>query len=249
MDASGVVPVLDAAAVVAVTDAAAAPTKFFLEKDSKLAATCQEAFKQLFDLAKQLEPEQFTPLPELLVAGFSEDQIWEQIELYNAPLQKFVKRSLKRPLKKLDELELESYPDKAAERAESKRASQLEAARAAARMELAGGMSGSDDDMGESDDEEQDGGGLADREATGGQPKVAARKRKKRHEMENTFFSLEDMERFADEGEDEMNKKYDDDDEEDDDDMAAMYGDDVGDDDDDDDDDEEGGKRPAIQRF
>ena len=65
-------------------------TEALLEQREALGDDCQLAVKQLFDLAKKLEPKTFTPLAELLVEGFTLDQIWEQIELYNVPLQRYV---------------------------------------------------------------------------------------------------------------------------------------------------------------
>ena len=96
MDASAVEPVMAQTVLKAVTDAAVEPQKFFMETNSALADSCEQAVKELFDLAKRVEPTQlkFGPLPELLVAGFTEDQIWEQIELYNTPLQRYVTRSV-----------------------------------------------------------------------------------------------------------------------------------------------------------
>ena len=38
-----------------------------LDKREELGEECQRAVKELFDLAKRLEPKRFTPLPELLV--------------------------------------------------------------------------------------------------------------------------------------------------------------------------------------
>ena len=66
-----------------------------LDKREELGEECQRAVKALFDLAKRLEPKRFTPLPELLVEGFTLDQIWEQLALYNAPLLKYSQRRLR----------------------------------------------------------------------------------------------------------------------------------------------------------
>ena len=70
------------------------------EKDT--AQSCEAVCKQLFDLAHKLKPVNFSPLEDLLVDGFTLDQIWEEIQLYNHPACSYVERKLKPFLKKPD---------------------------------------------------------------------------------------------------------------------------------------------------
>ena len=189
-----------------------------LDKREELGEECQRAVKVLFDLAKRLEPKRFTPLPELLVEGFTLDQIWEQLALYNAPLLKYSQRRLRSHLAQPQDVDLPVPAD-------SEEDEEDEQAGAAAGSDSDDDpYSGfrSDGDEAESSDESdpeaaaskarrrlrrQDGAAAA---AVGGADgsKGPRRERKKRHAMENSFFSFDDMEKFMDEAEEEYMNEY-----------------------------------------
>ncbi|ORY46862.1 Mpp10 protein, partial [Rhizoclosmatium globosum] len=62
----------------------------FLVPDVTLSNTLLDAAKWMFDLAKHSEPFEMSPLAELLTDGFDLDQIWEQMQLRNRPMVKYV---------------------------------------------------------------------------------------------------------------------------------------------------------------
>ena len=210
-----------------------------LEQREALSDDCQLAVKQLFDLAKKLEPRTFTPLAELLVEGFSLDQIWEQIDLYNAPLLKYSQRGLKKhiaqpesvalPLPESDgDSDIEGDGDRSDASAPEDGAAQegddpYSAYRDDEKLD--------DDELaGSSDEEDSDPEAAAARvrrrlraKAGGRAAEPGRRDRKKRHAMENSFFSFDDMEKFMDEAEEEWMNEYEHGDEDD-----AAHGDDAG---------------------
>ena len=195
-----------------------------LDQKPALGDDCQRAVKQLFDLAKQLEPKTFTPLAELLVEGFTLDQIWEQIDLYNAPLLKYSHKGLKKhfadPLAvALPVLESSEDEDEEEEDEDGDGADSDEGGAAAEDDPYAGFRSESDlddDELAGSSEEDDDPEAAAARLRrklkAGGESRSKAaterRERKKRHGMENSFFSFDDMEKFMDEAEDEYMAEY-----------------------------------------
>ena len=118
-----------------------------------------------------------------------------------------MRRELKRPLKNVKEIELPSLADMLQDGSHGKLQSRK---KKTVSFEGDEGLDGSD-----SDDVEDEAG------VEEGQPDLSRRKRKKRHKSETEFFSYDDMEKFADQGEELYNKTYDDDD--DDDALASMY--------------------------
>ena len=195
-----------------------------LEQREALTEDCTLAVKQLFDLAKKLEPKTFTPLAELLVEGFTLDQIWEQIDLYNAPLLKYSQRGLKKHFAKpasvalpLPESEGESDADADADESDGGASAQEEedpysAFRDEGQLEddeLAGSSDGDDSDPEAAAARVRRrlrAGAAGDAGGRGAAPE--RRTRKKRHGMENSFFSFDDMEKFMDEAEEEYMNEY-----------------------------------------
>ena len=192
-----------------------------LEQREALTEDCTLAVKQLFDLAKKLEPKTFTPLAELLVEGFTLDQIWEQIDLYNAPLLKYSQRGLKKHFAKpasvalpLPESESESDAD-GADESDGGAAQEADDPYSAFRDE---GQLEDDELAGSSGDDSDPeaaaarvrqrlrAGAAGDAGGRGAAPD--RRTRKKRHGMENSFFSFDDMEKFMDEAEEEYMNEY-----------------------------------------
>ena len=82
----------------------------FLTPSAELEDKLLQVTKQLFDFgktqkycylaflsiatAKQREPVELGPLPELLVEGFETDQIWEEIQLQNQPLWHYLNKQI-----------------------------------------------------------------------------------------------------------------------------------------------------------
>eukprot|EP00741_Cyanophora_paradoxa_P012260 tig00020604_g11847.t1 len=62
--------------------------------------------KLIFDFAKKHEDKPFGPLPELLVDGFDVEQIWEEIQLQNAPVLQYAEKRVGGLLKSIDEISL-----------------------------------------------------------------------------------------------------------------------------------------------
>ena len=197
-----------------------------LDKREELGEECQRAVKKLFDLAKRLEPKRFTPLPELLVEGFTLDQIWEQLALYNAPLLKYSQRRLRSHLAQPQDVDL-PVPAESEEDEEDEDDAQAGAAVGSDSDDDPYSGFRSDGDEAESSDESdpeaaaskarrrlrrQDGAAAAAAGGAGG-GKGPRRERKKRHAMENSFFSFDDMEKFMDEAEEEHMNEYNKDDE------------------------------------
>jgi U3 small nucleolar RNA-associated protein MPP10 len=209
-----------------------------LEQREALTEGCTLAVKQLFDLAKKLEPKTFTPLAELLVEGFTLDQIWEQIDLYNAPLLKYSQRGLKKHFAKpasvalpLPESDSDADESDGALADDGGAAQEEDDPYSAFRDE---GQLDDDELAGSSDGDESDPEAAAARvrrrlraeaagDAGGRGAAPGRRARKKRHGMENSFFSFDDMEKFMDEAEEEYMNEYEKGDEED-----EAHGDDAG---------------------
>ncbi|KAH6596533.1 hypothetical protein BASA61_003461 [Batrachochytrium salamandrivorans] len=62
----------------------------FLSQDATHSAAWLETSAWLFRMAKSFEPFETTPLPELYTNGFDLEQIWEQIKLLNEPLIPYI---------------------------------------------------------------------------------------------------------------------------------------------------------------
>ena len=62
------------------------------DRNTAVSQACQQATKALFDRAKKNEPRPFGVLPELLVEGFDAEQVWEQIQLRNVPMLRYIKK-------------------------------------------------------------------------------------------------------------------------------------------------------------
>lgn len=67
--------------------------------DTKSAATnsllLADATKSLYSLAKKSEPKKTGALDQLLLEGFDQEQIWEQLQLLNKPILQFVDKQIK----------------------------------------------------------------------------------------------------------------------------------------------------------
>ena len=70
----------------------------FLQRNTEHAANCGRIAQQLFAVAKREEPRLLGPLPELLMHGFDHEQMWQQLELRNKPLLRFVHDELTKQL-------------------------------------------------------------------------------------------------------------------------------------------------------
>jgi len=68
--------------------------QIFFAKDKQCAAQAIAAAKNLYDTAKKVESIQFSPFDELLVDGFDNDQIWEELALQNNPYIAYAKEQL-----------------------------------------------------------------------------------------------------------------------------------------------------------
>ncbi|KAJ3131201.1 u3 small nucleolar ribonucleoprotein MPP10 [Physocladia obscura] len=66
----------------------------FLVPDPDVSAKLLQATKWMFDLGKYAEPFEMSPLSELLTDGFDLDQVWEQLQLRNKPLLKHLSHAV-----------------------------------------------------------------------------------------------------------------------------------------------------------
>ncbi|KAI8616214.1 Mpp10 protein-domain-containing protein [Chytriomyces sp. MP71] len=62
----------------------------FLIKDPQISSKVLSATKWFFDLGKHAEPFEMSPLNELLIDGFDLDQVWEQMQLRNKAMLKYL---------------------------------------------------------------------------------------------------------------------------------------------------------------
>ncbi|KAI9331678.1 U3 small nucleolar ribonucleoprotein complex, subunit Mpp10 [Zopfochytrium polystomum] len=80
----------------AAIDGAAEKPHLFLLPDSLLSSSWLAACSRLYALAKPSEPYGMSPLSELLTDGCDLEQIWEQLQLQNTPMLKFVAKEAER---------------------------------------------------------------------------------------------------------------------------------------------------------
>ncbi|KAI9320254.1 U3 small nucleolar ribonucleoprotein complex, subunit Mpp10 [Dichotomocladium elegans] len=76
-----------------ITSAVEKPQVFFTA-DEKVKDHALSVAKYFYDTAKQSEPMEFSPFPELLIAGFEADQIWEEIASQNEPFLHYCQSTL-----------------------------------------------------------------------------------------------------------------------------------------------------------
>ena len=211
--AFGAVPgLLDGSAGLSSLLAAAESPDQLFEKET--AASCETVVKQLFDLAHKLKPVDFSPLQELLVDGFTLDQIWEEVQLYNEPACMYLEKRLSRMVKKPETVELSGATS--SEEEEEEEEEEVDVAGENSEDDpYAKFRSGNDDDGGDASGSDEDAESAAanirkrlraqEAEALKGERK----NRKKRHGMENSFFSLDAMDAFIEEAEQEYMAEYD----------------------------------------
>lgn len=73
----------------------------YLQPSSRLQARCLHGVKTVFDFYKKCSQDAFStvptgPLAELYTDGFDKEQIWEEIELMNAPALKCLKKLVRK---------------------------------------------------------------------------------------------------------------------------------------------------------
>ncbi|KAJ3072042.1 u3 small nucleolar ribonucleoprotein MPP10, partial [Rhizoclosmatium hyalinum] len=199
----------------------------FLVPDVTLSNTLLDAAKWMFDLAKHSEPFEMSPLAELLTDGFDLDQIWEQMQLRNRPMVKYVtatasdvisRGDIEALAKDEDEDENdEEGEDVDGEDEENEEVDGLdveededgeEGEEDDDEMELDQAMDDLEDgDDLEEDDEDQQGEGdedVFDSEEEGDDKEETSSTpfgRGRRTELDDEFFSLHEMEKFAERGE------------------------------------------------
>lgn len=81
-------------------------TLFFSIQDEK-AEKSKTVLKKLYDFLKQEEADQWQPadaLPDLLISGFDEEQIWQEVELQNEGLANRIVKDVAVLLSKKDGL-------------------------------------------------------------------------------------------------------------------------------------------------
>uniref|UniRef100_A0A6B2KZR8 U3 small nucleolar ribonucleoprotein protein MPP10 n=1 Tax=Arcella intermedia TaxID=1963864 RepID=A0A6B2KZR8_9EUKA len=145
----------------------------FLEPSQKLKGSILDQTKKLYDYAKQHEFfDVGESLPELLVDGFDNDQIWEEMELRNGPLLKLLNSQVQNILR--------SDVDFSALLPKSKK-QKIEVPENEDSDFSQNDFSGDDDFNQEDEEEEQD--------------------EKERAADEKMFFSMQDMEKFIEEAE------------------------------------------------
>ncbi|XP_033211744.1 U3 small nucleolar ribonucleoprotein protein MPP10 [Belonocnema kinseyi] len=93
----------------------------FLDGDKKTAQTLRKSTKLLYDFTKKNSATKTNSLPELVIDGFDEEQIWQQIDLQNEQVIPFLisdisklllKKDLAQPLEESEDEESESQPPK-----------------------------------------------------------------------------------------------------------------------------------------
>ncbi|KAI8817048.1 U3 small nucleolar ribonucleoprotein complex, subunit Mpp10 [Fimicolochytrium jonesii] len=220
----------------------------FLRPTPTLSHTLLTITKSLYAVAKTAEPfpNEFSPLQELLVEGFDAEQVWEQLQLQNAPMGEYLGRKVEQVGvewgKKGEEMggESEGMEDGVEDGMSLDGYDDLDAA-----LEEDADLEEGDDDEDEdsegvSDEEEEEeeetngrldktedddewadglGEGAGDdmeddsaaegenAEEEGDGPNSSTTTLKRKSEIDDDFFSLEEMEKFADFGESRDHKK------------------------------------------
>ncbi|KAJ3261630.1 u3 small nucleolar ribonucleoprotein MPP10 [Chytriomyces hyalinus] len=194
----------------------------FLVADPSVSGQVLGAAKWMFDLGKFAEPYEMSPLDELLVEGFDLDQVWEQMQLRNKPMLKHLAASAGAVLARgdIDELqdedessELDEQEQRMSDDDEDNDMDDLMADEDLGEdlddnLELDGPMS--DDGMeGESDEGERDDDEDVFDENEEEEDEDEAENSEdafsghggRRTELDDEFFSVHEMEKFAERGE------------------------------------------------
>ncbi|KAJ3018481.1 u3 small nucleolar ribonucleoprotein MPP10 [Thoreauomyces humboldtii] len=170
---------------------------------------------RLYDLVKHAEPfpGDFSPLQTLLVDGFDPEQVWEQLQLQNAPMIAYLAKKVQDVVEAPDSSEDGDGDQEEVEEADEETMVELDGEGPTSASEDEDAMDldvaadeGDDsaeeadewaDGFGENADEDEGEEGEEDASAFDGEPKPLKRK----SEIDDDFFSLQEMEDFADFGE------------------------------------------------
>eukprot|EP00727_Mastigamoeba_balamuthi_P014416 m51a1_g96 putative U3 small nucleolar ribonucleoprotein protein (640) ;mRNA; f:298831-301069 len=195
----------------------------FLEKSDEHAKSLRTAAKTLYDNAKKSESCKTQALPQLLLEGFDDEQVWQQIELLNKPVIRNLEKrveSLSKALKSVEEpADAKLSDDESGEEDEDEDAEGEGDESDPDGLEVdeedddeEGGREQDDADMegiddadlgsdaeaeGEMEDGDEEEGEEAGSDAKEGEDE--AEEGDKTMVKSDKFFSLEDMERFVDE--------------------------------------------------
>ncbi|KAJ3148712.1 u3 small nucleolar ribonucleoprotein MPP10 [Geranomyces variabilis] len=226
----------------------------FLRPTPALSDSFLKITQTLYGLAKHSEPfpNEFSPLETLLVDGFDAEQVWEQLQLQNEPMLGYLAEKVEHVLdegdddredgamsdsmdmtqSEIDAMDIDGMSDDLEEDGDDLEAESdedlAEDGESDGASEINGAAELSDedgDDWNEELGEAGDAGSASEEEDS---KLGAGRTPQNRSEIDDDFFSLEEMERFADFGEDRDLKKAAkslDDDEEDDDEEEYTFGD------------------------
>eukprot|EP01116_Phalansterium_solitarium_P022193 TRINITY_DN723_c0_g1_i1.p1 TRINITY_DN723_c0_g1~~TRINITY_DN723_c0_g1_i1.p1 ORF type:complete len:671 (+),score=204.85 TRINITY_DN723_c0_g1_i1:515-2527(+) len=129
----------------------------FVAADSVLDEKISVVTKKLYDFAKQREPKKMSPLPELLLEGFDKEQVWEELQLQNLPMLRYLERQTRALLSNQNDLKL--LPDSINLKTTNKKKRQQQEApssdddAADDDDERPAGLAGSDDDDASAEDE------------------------------------------------------------------------------------------------
>ncbi|KAJ3078338.1 U3 snoRNP protein [Quaeritorhiza haematococci] len=190
----------------------------FLVPDNLLAYQTMMASKKFFEMAKSTEPYTMSPLPNLSIDGFDLEQIWEQVQLQNVPMMSYLRKQVERVVEDGD---VESDEDEAAALSGLSDEEELAGEGSGSEgFDLSGeeglseeegedGLGGSDEEADfaaqEEDDEEAAFGVEDDDEEEADDDEPAPSRKSKstdflrpETEVDDAFFSVREMERFAD---------------------------------------------------
>ncbi|KAJ3261116.1 U3 snoRNP protein [Boothiomyces macroporosus] len=186
------------------------PQRFLkASQDPELANSYLEAVQYLYKKAKSFDTQNLSFLPEITTEGFDSNQIWEQLKLFNEPALEYFDEIFQG-----DEIE-EEFEGESDDESENEYDAMLEEADAQ-----------QFDESAESDDEKFDNGPELEEyedemdqdeeleeyeEPLEDEDNEKPKPKRKRSEVDDDFFSLEEMERFADLSEARDNK------------LAALY--------------------------
>ncbi|KDO21231.1 hypothetical protein SPRG_22333 [Saprolegnia parasitica CBS 223.65] len=205
------------------------PEVFFTPSDD-VATTIAHFTKYLFDQGKQCPTTPKTPLDTLYVDGFDADQIWEQLKLQNEPVAKEVGRYVKRVVKNPKSVVLFHAGADDDEQADADEDMDNDDADGSEKddgeLSVEDEQDDDDDEAMHSDDEDDEDAPKKKRAA----PKKTSKKRKRVPDaegVEDGFFDWDEMEKAAEEEENE--------------DSMDDEGEDLEDDDEDDEDEDEDG--------